>query len=144
MKYPNLALLRQMEQLDYAGAGLAVGMEVGFRGWPYHGSHPGCWQEPIKGIALSRLDVRAWQNTIAFKNPTQEQVAEHVAWCYGQGLLHDAVPVLNLTTGEIHFRRTEGTHGVVPYALDVDRWKAERDAALRHYADVAAERPHAH
>ena len=44
-----------------------TGVEVGCRyRWPQDGSHPNCWQPPLKGVVLEQSDPRAWMGTLAF------------------------------------------------------------------------------
>lgn len=48
------------------------------------------------GTVLCITDPRAWEGSIAFESrqPSQEAVCAHVAWCLDQGLLRDSLPVL--------------------------------------------------
>ena len=116
-----------------------IGLEVGAGRWPFSGSHPDCWEEPIMGTIIPMNDPRAWLGTLAFGDyvPTQADVDDHIARIYA---LYETNPVLARkgikdpfgnkvavlwAFGKVFF---EDTSKVVPYREDYAAWMAARGA----------------
>ena len=119
---------------------LLTGVKVGCRcRWPQDGSHPDCWQPPLKGVVLDQTDPRAWQGSLAFPCrdgalPDAEKVKAHVQWCHGEGLLNDKVPVLyEGVDASGPFLQWDSLDQLLPHAEMVAEWekaKAEKLNAI--------------
>jgi len=47
-------------------------------------------------VILAQNDPKAWAGSILYgaRTPEQHEVDQHIAWCHGNGLLLDSIPVL--------------------------------------------------
>jgi len=75
---------------------MKVGDVVGARRWPYEAAHPEVWGQPLRGEILSCNDRKAWEGSMLFATPSQQEVDAHVRWCREHGLLEDVVPVVQI------------------------------------------------
>jgi len=116
---------------------MLTGVEDGCRyRWPQDGSHPDCWQPPLKGVVLEQADPRAWMGTLAFPCqdgalPDAEKVKAHVLWCHGEGLLNDKVPVLYESVDASEpFLQWDDLNQLLPYAEMLAEWETAKAGKL--------------
>lgn len=130
----------QSNTLDVQGTPydrLPVGTVVGAHRWPYDANHPDCWGTPWKGVVLALNDRRVWERNVALCTP--EKIDAHIAWCLGQGLFRDSIPVL-WDFGDrqvVYFQTAVGDgrcHDLRTYAEDYLAWQLARSAARRNDA----------